>query len=162
MRGTASAGAQNLLDTPVDMQDILYKGDESRSPRLILRYHNSSRYHHILCENLVGFKPEKMTMRKFYGTYLHALTAHAPVQLCIVSGRYSNAEEKRTFNTVKSITDTTSSYRPGHIIRNIFIRLQAEEQPGRSEYSVEKQQSVVSRLAHSLPLQRNTRFPKTH
>ena len=101
-------------------------------------------------------------MRKFYGTYLHDLTTHAPIQLRIVSGHSSNAEEEEcTFNTVKFITNTTSSYHPGHIISIIFIRLQAEEQLGRSEYSVEKQQSVVSRLAHSLPLQRNTRIPKT-
>jgi len=64
-------------------------------------------------------------------------------------------------STLKSITNTTSSYRPGHIISNIFIRLQAEKQLGRSEYSTEKKQSAVSRLAHSLQLQRNTRIPKT-
>ena len=144
------------------MQDILYKDDEARSPRLILRYHNCSWYHHMLCKEIIGFQLRKMTVRKFYGTYLHDLTAHGPIQLRIVSGRSSNAEEEeRTFNTVKSITNTTSCYRPGHIISNIFIRLQAEEQLGRMEDCVAKQQSQVSRLAHSLPPQKNTKIPKT-
>ena len=161
VRGTASQQVQSLLDTMVDMQDILYKEDKSRSPRLILRYHNSSWYHHTLCREIVGFKLKKKTVRKFYGTYLHDLTAHAPLQLRLVSGRTSNAEEEeRTFNTVKSITNTTSCYRPAHIISNIFIRLKAEEKLGRSMNCVEKQQSQVSRLAHSLPSQRNTKIPK--
>ena len=83
------------------------------------------------------------------------------MQLSIISGRSSNAEEEEiTFNTVKSITNNTSCYRPGHIISNIFIRLQAEKKLGRSENCVEKQESQVSRLAHSLPLQSNTRVPK--
>lgn len=152
VQGTACPRVQSLLDTMVDMQDILYKDDNKRSPRLILRYHNSSWYHHILCREIVGFNLQKMTVRKFYGTYFHDLTAHAPLQLRIISGRSSNAEEEeRTFNTVKSITNTTSNYRPAHIISNIFIRLQAEEKLGRSENCVEKQQSQVSRLAHSLP-----------
>ena len=162
VQGTASPRVQSLLDTMVDMQDILYKDDKGRSPRLILRYQNSSWYHHILCREIVGFNLQKMTVRKFYGTYFHDLTAHAPLQLRIISGRSSNAEEEeRTFNTVKSITNTTSNYRPAHIISNIFIRLQAEEKLGRSENCVEKQQSQVSRLAHSLPPQRNTKIPKT-
>ena len=39
--------------------------------------------------------------------------------------------------------------------------MQAEEKLGRSENCVEKQQSHVSRLAHSLPPQKNTKIPKT-
>lgn len=116
----------------------------------------------MLCKDIIGFQLRKMTVRKFYGTYLHDLTAHGPIQLCIVSGRSANAEEEeRTFNTVKSITNTTSCYRPGHIISNIFILLQAEEQLGRMEDCVAKQQSQVSRLEHSLPPQKKTKIPKT-
>ena len=151
---------QSLLDTMVDMQDILYKDDKRRSPRLILRCHNSSWYHHIPCQEIVGFNLQKMTVRKFYGANFHDLTARAPLQLQIISGCSSNAEEEeRTFNTFKAITNTTSNYRPAHIISNIFIHLQAEEKLGRSENCVEKQQ--VLHLAHSLPLQRNTKIPKT-
>ena len=109
VRGTAISRVQNLLNIAVDMQDILYKDYEARSPRLILRYHNCSWYHHMLCKEIIGFQLHKMTVRKFYGTYLHELTVHGPIQLCIVSGRSSNAkEEERAFNTFKSITNTTS------------------------------------------------------
>ena len=115
--------------------------DKRRSPRFILHYHNSSWYHHILCRDIVGFNLQKMTLRKFYGTYFHDLTALDLLQLRILSGCSSNAEEEeeRTFNTVKSMTNTTSNYRPAHIISNIFISLQAEEKFGRSENCVEKQ-----------------------
>ena len=172
VRGTAISRVQNLLDTAVHMQDILYKDDEARSPRLILRYHNYSWYHHMLYKETIGFQLRKMTVRKFDGTYLHDLTAHGPIQLRIVSGRSANAEEEeRTFNTVKSITNTTSCYRPGHIISNIFIRLQAEEQLGRMEDCVAKQQSQVSRHIHfhhkrtqksQRPSSRNTLHPGRH
>ena len=117
MQGTASSKVQSLLNTMIDMQDILYKEDKHRSPRLILCYHNSSWYHLTLCRSIIGFHLKKKTVRKFYGTYLHDLTAHTPLQLHLVSGRTSNAEEEeRTFNTVKSIANTTSCYRPAHII----------------------------------------------
>jgi len=122
----------------VDMQGTLYKDDKKRSPGLILRYHDSSWYHHRLGREILGFNLQKMTVRKFYGTYFHDLTAHVPLQLRIISGRSSNAEEERTFNTVKSITNTASNYRPAHMIGNIFIRLEAEEKLGRSENCVEK------------------------
>ena len=49
VRGTASPREQHLLDTMVDIQDILYRQDKFRSPRLILRFHNSSWYHHTFC-----------------------------------------------------------------------------------------------------------------
>lgn len=45
VQGTTSSSVQSLLDTMVDMQDILYKEDKHRSPRLILPYHTSSWYH---------------------------------------------------------------------------------------------------------------------
>lgn len=59
VQGTASPRVQSLLNTMVDMQDILYKDDKRRSPRLILHYHNSSWYHHILCREIVGFNLQK-------------------------------------------------------------------------------------------------------
>ena len=46
VRATASPREQHLLNTMVDIQDILYRQDKFRSPRLILRFHNSSWYHH--------------------------------------------------------------------------------------------------------------------
>ena len=81
VQGTASSTVQSLLDTMVDMQDILYKEDEHRSQPLILCYHHSSWYHLTLCHSIIGFNLKNKTVHKFYGTYLHDLTAHAPLQL---------------------------------------------------------------------------------
>ena len=101
-----------------------------------------------------------MTTRKLYGTYFHDLTAHAPLQLRLVSGKRPNTEEEECmFNTVKSITSSTSNGHPDHIIRNLFIRLQAEEQLGKSRTTVAKQESQVSKLAKSLGLRTNTIIP---
>ena len=106
------------------------------------------------------FKLNEMTTRKLYGTYFHDLTAHAPLQLRLVSGKRPNTEEEECmFNTVKSITSSTSNGHPDHIIRNLFICLQAEEQLGKSRTSVAKQESQVSKLAKSLGLRTNTIIP---
>ena len=97
---------------------------------------------------------------KIYGTYFHDLTAHAPLQLRLVSGRTANTEEEeRMFNSVKSITSSTSDGHPDHIIGNLFIHLQAEEQLGKLRTTVAKQASQVSKLAKSLGLCTNTIIP---
>ena len=163
IQGTVDSKIEALIDTLVDIQEILYKDDNERSPRLVLRLHNSTWYHHILCREVMGFKLKEMTTRKFYGTYFHDLTSHAPLQLRLVSGKTANAEEEeRMFNTVKSITSATSNCRPDHIIGNLFVRLQAEEHHGNSQNTnstVTKQQSQVSRLANALHHRKNTTIP---
>lgn len=101
-----------------------------------------------------------MKTRKFYGTYFHDLTAHAPLQLRLVSSKTAHTEEEECMlNTVKSITASTLNGHPGHIIGNLFILLQAEEQLGKSRTTVAKQESQVSKLAKSLGLCTNTIIP---
>ena len=164
IKGIVDPQIEALIDTPVDIQEILYKGDSERSPKLVLHLHNSTWYHHISCREVMGFKLKEMTTRKFYGTYFHDLTSHAPLQLRLVSGKTANAEEEeeRMFNTVKSITSATSNCQPDHIIGNLFVRLQAEEHLGNSyntNSTVTKQQSQVSRLAKALHQRKNTSIP---
>ena len=135
------------------MAEILYKPDEDRSPRLILRYHNLSFYHAILCLEVIGTQPVTLTRRKLYGKYYHGLIQHAPIQLRIISGESSNAEdEERYFNSIKGITRETSSQHPSHIIGNIIIRIQAEHS-FNEQFNItrENQESNVKRLAKSLP-----------
>lgn len=120
LRGHLSKELQILLDTLVEMQTILYKNDVHRSPRLILRYYNCSFLHFLMCDTVFGSRPIHHTFRKMYGKYLHNLLSHAPQQLRIISGASSNAEnEERLFSTMKSITQSTSSNKPGHIIGNV-------------------------------------------
>jgi len=49
LRGHVSETLQSLLDTLSEMQAILYSNDIKRCPRLILRYHNVSFLHFVMC-----------------------------------------------------------------------------------------------------------------
>ena len=92
-----------------------------------LHLHNLVWHHAILCKEVIEFKLKKLTIRKFYRSYFHNITSHAPVQTSIISGRSTNAEEhQRVFNALKNISKATSSYQPDQIVGNMFIRLQAE------------------------------------
>ena len=49
------------------------------------------------------------------------------MQYRLINGQSINCEgEERFFNTIKQITRTTISYRPGHIIGNVITRHQIE------------------------------------
>ena len=105
-----------------------------------------------------------MSFRKFYGVYFHKLSAHAAIQHCLISGKSCHAEEQeRVFNAVTQITRATSSNKPGHIIGNVFRRIQAEKKMGtyHLENTVSNQQTHISKLAKSLPALGNTVVPFT-
>ena len=159
LRQKAPLKVQQLLNTLVEMQEILYAGENTRSPRLILRYHNLSFCHAMLCNEILGHQPSTVTCRKLYGKHFHGLISHAPFQLRIMSGKAMSAEdEERAFNSIKGITKCTSSNHPGHVIGNVLIRLQAEESLrnlGEGCRSSE-QQSKVTKLSQSL-----VQFPDT-
>jgi len=155
-KGVLTETQQLLLNTVVEMQDILYSDDNNRCPRLILRYHNLSFMHFLMCTLEFGSKPAALTARKLYGKYLHNLVSHQAIQLRIISGTASNAEnEERVFNAIKGITNTTSNYRPSHVISNIFLRLQAEEELGCQKDCIGKQNNLISKSAASM------QFPNT-
>ncbi len=129
IRHKINAQAQLLLDTLVEIQEIAYNSDAQRTPRSVLRLHHLTWYHAMLCRRVIGnFNLKKLTVRKFYGTYFHNITSHAPIQNRLISGRSANTEEQeRVFNAITNITRTTSSFHGNHIIANIFVRLQAEK-----------------------------------
>jgi hypothetical protein len=155
-----SPKAMSLIDTLVQMQDILYSTDDKRSPALILRYLNQAWYHSILLKIIIK-KPKKLTMRKLFGVYFHNLSAHAGLMLRLISGQASNAEQQeRTFNSIKRIAKQTSNYHPGQIIPNLLIRLQAEKELELHDDDVGRKESQISKLTKSLPPAANTCFPK--
>ena len=164
IRGKINPKAQLLLDTLVEIQEIAYNSEAQRTPRSILRFHNLTWYHAMLCRMVIGFRLKKLSMRKFYGTYFHNITSHAPIQNRLISGRSANTEEQeRIFNAITNITRTTSSFHPDHVVSNILVRLQAEKDFSTNQHhasSVEKQQAHVSKLASSLPGFPNTVIPK--
>ena len=120
-----------LLRTLSEIQRILYLGDDSRTPKEILRLHNLCYEHFVLLKELipVGKLSAKMTRDKLYGKYLHNLLVHAPTQYRLVSGESVNVEdEERVFNTIRNCSHSTTNNWPGHIIGNLFVRLQVENQ----------------------------------
>jgi hypothetical protein len=152
---------QELLSTLVEIQRIAYSSEAERTPKSVLRLHNMTWYHGILCREIFGFKLKELTTRKLYGNYYHNITSHAAIQHRLISGKSCNVEEQeRIFNTITNITKSTSSYHPSHIIGNIFIRLQAEKEMQIFQGSCDsKQEASVSHLASSLPAYGNTIIP---
>ncbi len=162
LQSSVNSKVQLLLDTLVEIQEIAYNSEEHRTPRSVLRFHNLTWHHAMLCKSVIGFSLKQMSIRKFYGNYFHNITTHAPIQNRLISGRSANTEEQeRVFNSINNITRMTSSNHPEHIIGNVFIRVQAEkelkvEQPSTSD----TQEAYVSKLASSLPNFGNTVIPK--
>ena len=115
-----------MLKTLSEVQRILYLGDDYRTPKQILRLHNSCFEHFTLVKEI--FKSGTKLMReKLYGKYKHNLLVHAPMQYRLVSGESINCEgEERFFNTIKNITKNTTYYHPGHMIGNLIVRQHIE------------------------------------
>ena len=65
----------SLLETIVKTSQLLYMDDHKR---------NHTWLHMVLCRQLFSF-PKKITCRNLFGSYLHSLVSHAPLQLEIVS-----------------------------------------------------------------------------
>ena len=74
VRGFVNTTVQLLLDTLVEIQEIAYSSDAQRTPRSVLRLHNLTWYHGMLCRSVIGFSLNQMTTRKFYGNYFHNIT----------------------------------------------------------------------------------------
>ena len=84
------------------------------------------------------------------------------IQNRLISGKSCHAQEQeRVFNTITNITRATSHKKPGHIIGNIFLCLQAETNMGayHTDNTTTKQQAYISKLAHTVPALGNTVFP---
>ncbi len=66
----------DLIDTIVEVCELMYAREESRTPTTILRMHNLTFRHSILCLELFG-KPKSLTRRKMFGKYFHSISCHA-------------------------------------------------------------------------------------
>ena len=141
----------NIFETMCEIQEVLYSGESKRSVEMILRLQNQSFLHMMLLKKIVKDKSlsPKLTKKKFYGKYLHALIAHAPMLLRMVSGKSINTEEERTFNSLKTITTSTSNFHPDHVILNGIIMYQAKGD-FNAPYLIHSE-TVVSKFSKSLP-----------
>ena len=84
-----------LLETGVRLSELIYLSDEKQTPRRVLELYNITWLHHELCSKLFQSFHGDMSRSKFFGSYLHSLVVHAPLQLEIISLRSVNTEIRR-------------------------------------------------------------------
>ena len=132
-----------LLQTGVEIAEILYSDPEKRSPQTVLRLHNLTYVHAQHCIKIFG-KPKTMSMRKMFGRYFHSLTTHSALLHRIVAPCLLNTEvEERMFGQCKSITKNTSNQHTNHIITNILVRMNCEEERRNSTDTVQALEKEV-------------------
>ena len=91
-----------LVETAVRISELLYMHDSDRNTRNILQLYNCVWLHHELCSKLITTFHSGMSYNKLFGNYLHALVAHAPQQLEIISLRSVNTEnQERIFEQAR-------------------------------------------------------------
>ena len=99
-----------LLETAVRMSELIYSIDEKRTPRLVLQLYNCTWLHHALCSELFPSFHGDLNRNKFFGSYLHSLVVHAPIQLEIISLRSVNTEnQERYFNQARRAATNASN-----------------------------------------------------
>ena len=134
-----------VLYTLAELSNMLYAPALERSPRFVLRLHNVA-FCHAMAFSKLFQKPQTLTYRKLFGIYYHSITCHAPrISRLISLSAVNTEEEERQFSAVNQISKGTSSRRPGHIIPNSIIRLQAEQRLHQKPNPVVTQQSRIAK-----------------
>ena len=153
---------QKLLQSLIEIQSIAYANEESQSPHSVLRSHNLTWLHAFLCWHIIGFPHQEDEQPQVLWCISSQNFSTTAIQNRLISGKSCHAEEQeRVFNAITNIARATSSKKPGHIIGNIFLRLQAEKnmEAYHTHNTTTKQQAYISKLAHTVPALGNTVFP---
>ena len=128
-RGKICSFAQLLIETLMNIQILIYAGENKRNQKHISRLNNQLLLHFLLCKIVIGKNLKVLSFRKSFASYLHASIPHAGLQIRIVSGMTAFAEsEERLFQQAKSIKKRTSNNQPGNIVSNIILKSQDEEE----------------------------------
>ena len=151
---------KSLLQTIVTISEILHSKDAVRSPRKLLKLYNSCWLHMELCAQLFQ-TPPKISRTKFFGHYLHALTAHSPDQYELVCQRSINAEnQERFFGQARIIAETCTNHHASNVIPQVLLRLQAKQEHKHAFHSLQKADSQVKQIAKHLPSAQNTHIKR--
>ena len=95
-----------LMESIVEISELLYADDTKRTPKSILRLFNLTSIHFELCVKLLS-KTSTISHQKMFGIYLHSLVHHAPFQYEILSLSSVNTEhEERLFGQAKDLVHT--------------------------------------------------------
>ena len=157
MEGKCRSEIWQLLGTLVEICEIAYSSAIKRSSKSVLRLHNLAYFHHKLCtENI---KCLKLTRRKFFGIYFHAITREMALVYRLTCLRSINAEqEERQFTDLKSISGLTSSKTPQNIIDNGLVRIQWEK---KNKHRRDPDENKISKLGKRFIFSR-TSVPYEH
>ena len=80
-----------LFNTAVQISEALYSSETDRCQRAILRFHNVTFQHAVLCTDMFH-TPKSISRRKMFGRYFHSLSTHAPIIYRQVAVRSLNTE----------------------------------------------------------------------
>ena len=111
-----------LLETAVRISELIYLPDEKRTPCRVLELYNIQWLHHELCRKLFQSFHGNLSRNKFFGSYLHSLVIHAPLQLEIISLHSVNTEnQERYFNQARRAATNASNRQPQNVISTILL-----------------------------------------
>lgn len=137
-----------LLETAVRISVLMYLPSVQRSPKHILQLYNCTWLHHTLCRKLLS--PES----GFYGSYIHHIVAHAPVQFEIVSLSSTTTEaEERLFGQAKALVSQASNWHPDNVMLNMLTRIQSKQLLKNKSVTetLSVQESRLSKAAANIP-----------
>jgi len=131
----------------------MYADDAKRTPKTVLRLHNTTLLHAIACLELFSQPRHKHIL---HTRFLHSIVCHAPLLFRIISLRSVNAEaHERMFGQMKQITKATSNYDPNNVNTNALIRMHEEGK----DTGIDTQESEVGKIAQTLGRKRIQSFP---
>ena len=140
-----------LLSTAVKISEILYSSTEKRTPKSILQLYNCTWLHHELCRNIFTHFHE-ISYSRLFGSYLHALVIHCPIQYELTCLRSVNTENQECiFQQAKTIAAATTNRQPENVIPSIMLRLQAKEITGKLSSTFAAAETQVKRVAANAP-----------
>ena len=140
-----------LLQTAAKISGILYASEDKQTPKAVLQLYNCTWMHHKLCLHLF-FDPKESTTKAIFGTYLHALLVHAPLQYEVVCLQSVNTEnQERIFQQAKQIARSTTNRQPGKVVPTLLLHLQAKQLTGQLSSSYNHGEARVKRVAAALP-----------
>ena len=152
---------RNVVQTIVEISEteILYSNDNKHNNVTILRLHNLTWLHHELCKDLFQ-SLHTLSREKIFGLYLHAISCHASKQYELMCAKSCNTEnEERLFGQAKAIALSTINRRPGNILPNILLRLQAKQQVKELFKEQRSQSNKISAEARAVHTPTNTKVP---
>ena len=147
-----------LIETAVTISKLAYLPEKDRCARHILQFYNATWLHHELCRKLFLQFHAGMTRKRFFGSYLHALVVHAPVQFELISLRSINTEnQERFFGQARKSATAASNRQPQNVVSTTVLRLQAKLDLHGVSTSVQQAESKVAKASKNV-----SQFEGTH